>query len=295
MNTTEATLKIPAVVTKHKNVRGKITGYSAELGNLYSDIKPTRAEAIADLTERLARAASDRGSLDIVSGRLPDGDIWSAVVTSDRYTSVVTESDGTLHLRGSSGGTRGGFDEQRASARAHLRSLTHTDCRLCGKTVAFGPGLHGTGEEVSLYFVAVALYPFYVCAACDDLPGVEGQCRARVPGLRGNEPVKRIATRAGAKSICPNCDQWQHPRTDGPADCVNECRRRGFAPSPVPVYTVAFDDDPPTGPPCSLAEFVAINADGWDGDASDLARLAVGEAFTCGGGASPVCKITRVS
>lgn len=29
--------------------------------------------------------------------------------------------------------------------------------------------------------------------------------------------------------ICPNCQQWQQPRTDGPSqDCFNECRRRGM-------------------------------------------------------------------
>lgn len=28
------------------------------------------------------------------------------------------------------------------------------------------------------------------------------------------------------KPICPNCGQWRHCATD---DCVNECRKRGFA------------------------------------------------------------------
>jgi hypothetical protein len=29
--------------------------------------------------------------------------------------------------------------------------------------------------------------------------------------------------------VCPNCQQWQHPRSDGSADCLNECKARGFA------------------------------------------------------------------
>jgi hypothetical protein len=28
------------------------------------------------------------------------------------------------------------------------------------------------------------------------------------------------------QTVCPNCDQWQHASS---GDCLNECRRRGFA------------------------------------------------------------------
>jgi RNA polymerase subunit RPABC4/transcription elongation factor Spt4 len=31
-----------------------------------------------------------------------------------------------------------------------------------------------------------------------------------------------------ANPVCPNCGQWQHAGNGG--DCLNECKRRGFAP-----------------------------------------------------------------
>ena len=34
-------------------------------------------------------------------------------------------------------------------------------------------------------------------------------------------------------TVCPNCGQWQHPVKDARvADCLHECRKRGFAPMP---------------------------------------------------------------
>ena len=33
--------------------------------------------------------------------------------------------------------------------------------------------------------------------------------------------------KVGSPSVCPNCGQWQRWGND---DCLNECRRRGFAP-----------------------------------------------------------------
>lgn len=98
--------------------------------------------------------------------------------------------------------------------------------------------------------------------------------------------------------VCVNCGQHTHPvGKPGEKDCFNECRGRGIAMliPPAPMFVVAFDDDPFRGSPVSLVEFLADNADGWDGEVSDLVRLAVGQVYTCGGGASPVAKIARVS
>lgn len=43
--------------------------------------------------------------------------------------------------------------------------------------------------------------------------------------------LSSLLTPTVAPGVCPNCGQWQHGKTDGgPEDCLNECRRRGFAP-----------------------------------------------------------------
>ena len=47
--------------------------------------------------------------------------------------------------------------------------------------------------------------------------------------------------KVGAPSVCPNCGQWQRWGDD---DCLNECRRRGFAP---PVCNDADADLMPVG------------------------------------------------
>jgi len=44
-------------------------------------------------------------------------------------------------------------------------------------------------------------------------------------------------------TVCPNCQQWQHPTNDARvADCCHECRKRGFAPAPTSQerYAVAY-------------------------------------------------------
>lgn len=97
---------------------------------------------------------------------------------------------------------------------------------------------------------------------------------------------------------CIACGEPTHP-VDGPGetDCNNLCRAKGAALQvpPPPRFVVAFDDDPFRGSPVSLVEFLDDNADGWDGEVADLVRLKPGDVFTCGGGASPVAKIARVS
>lgn len=50
-------------------------------------------------------------------------------------------------------------------------------------------------------------------------------------GSSSTKPAKKKITEdEDGKTVCPNCDQWVHPRKDGkPGDCMNACRARGFA------------------------------------------------------------------
>jgi len=68
-------------------------------------------------------------------------------------------------------------------------------------------------------------------------------------------------------------------------------------PPPVQRIRIEIADSDGGNPEISettIAAFLDDNRDGWAGDASDLYRLAVGESFRCGGGAAPVCTITRI-
>ncbi len=41
--------------------------------------------------------------------------------------------------------------------------------------------------------------------------------------------IEDLAALQVGVTVCPNCGQWQRPENGG--DCLNECRRRGFAPT----------------------------------------------------------------
>lgn len=47
----------------------------------------------------------------------------------------------------------------------------------------------------------------------DNCPACEGERKAREA--------------MASNPVCPNCGQWQHAGNGG--DCLNECKRRGFA------------------------------------------------------------------
>jgi len=191
--TTDTTLKVTATVTTCKNVRGRITGFMAALGNLSSNLLPTRAAALADLAERLTQAAADHGEIDLISRPLADGTVWSAVVHSNGYSRVETKPDGTLRLSGGSGGSSGGFESQRAAARADLRSCVERECSRCGKVCAYGPGPQGTGAEIALYLVGTTwTAPFYVCMACDAKADAVAWARGAVPGGAADAHVMRV-------------------------------------------------------------------------------------------------------
>jgi hypothetical protein len=165
----------------------------AALGNLSSNLLPTRAAALADLAERLTQAAADHGEIDIISRPLADGTVWSAVVHSNGYSRVETKPDGTLRLSGGSGGSSGGFESQRAAARADLRSCVERECSRCGKVCAYGPGPQGTGAEIALYLVGTTwTAPFYVCMACDAKADAVAWARGAVPGGAADAHVMRV-------------------------------------------------------------------------------------------------------
>jgi hypothetical protein len=55
-------------------------------------------------------------------------------------------------------------------------------------------------------------------------------------------------------------------------------------------------DGESTGAPVTIAEFLDANRDGWDGEIQDLLDLeTVGDVYTCGGGAQPMCRIVRAT
>jgi hypothetical protein len=194
MTTTTTTLKVTAMVTTHKSPRGRITGFSATMGNLSSNVLPTRVAALNDLAVRLTQAADDHGAIDLISRPLADGTVWSAVVTSNGYHRVETAPNGTLRLAGGFGGTSGGFESQRGAAWADLRSRVERPCSRCGKVCAYGAGPQGTGAEIALYLVGTGSLPtpFYVCMACDAKPDATAWARGAVPGGAVDAHVMRV-------------------------------------------------------------------------------------------------------
>lgn len=95
---------------------------------------------------------------------------------------------------------------------------------------------------------------------------------------------------------CIACGLPTHPTgRPGETDCNSACRERGLTfQAPRAPYFEVFIGGDLTGAPVSLVEFLAANADGWDGEIADLLRLAVGGEYTCGGGAAPDVRIVRV-
>lgn len=62
---------------------------------------------------------------------------------------------------------------------------------------------------------------------------------------------ERHAPTPGTLTVCPNCEQWQRPVKDARvADCLHECRKRGFAPMPVPSSLSYYIQTDPRG--CAL-------------------------------------------
>ena len=62
----------------------------------------------------------------------------------------------------------------------------------------------------------------------------------------------------------------------------------------VEVLDGVFENQSVDSHDTTIGEFIADNADGWDGEDADLTELEVGEYYDCGGGASARHRITRL-